>query len=143
MQGLLSERPLGVKYAHMIESDQFTLGDANALVPWLEGMFRSLAIAQQRLIAVQDRFSELASNPSGTDEKTHLAESAESLAREIEEGVEEILDQGIIVRDVATGLVDFPSQRQGREVHLCWIKGETCIEFWHETNQGFSHREPL
>ena len=126
-----------------MESDQFTLGDANALVPWLEGMFRSLAIAQQRLIAVQDRFSELASNPSGTDEKTPLAESAESLAREIEEDVEEILDQGIIVRDVSAGLVDFPSQRQGREVHLCWIKGETCIEFWHETNRGFSHREPL
>ena len=127
----------------MMESDQFTLGDANALVPWLERMFRSLDITRQRLIDVQERFSELASDPGDTDVKTHLAESAERLARDLEEGVEEILDQGIIVRDVAAGLVDFPSQRQGREVHLCWIKGETCIEFWHETNRGFSHREPL
>ena len=127
----------------MMESDQFTLGDANALVPWLEGMFRSLELAHQRRIAVQERLSELARNPGSIDEKTNLTESAESLTREIEEGVEEILDQGIIVRDVSAGLVDFPSQRQGREVHLCWIKGETCIEFWHETNRGFSHREPL
>ncbi len=126
-----------------MESDQFTLGDANTLVPWLEGMFRSLELAHQRLIAVQERLSELAKNPRNIDEKIHLTESAESLTREIEEGVEEILDQGIIVRDVSAGLVDFPSQREGREVHLCWIKGETCIESWHETNRGFSHREPL
>jgi len=53
------------------------------------------------------------------------------------------LDRGIIVRDVAIGLVDFPSQREGREVYLCWIGGEERIDFWHETNRGFSHRERL
>ena len=51
--------------------------------------------------------------------------------------------EGIIVRDVATGLVDFPSQREGREVYLCWIRGEERIDFWHETNRGFAHRQPL
>ena len=91
MQGLLSERPLGVKYAHMIESDQFTLGDANALVPWLEGMFRSLELAQQRLKAVQERLSELARNPGSTDEKTHLTRKC----RELDSG-----DRGRRGRDI-------------------------------------------
>jgi hypothetical protein len=61
----------------------------------------------------------------------------------MEEGFQDILAEGIIVRDVATGLVDFPSQREGREVFLCWIRGEERIDFWHETNRGFAHRQPL
>jgi hypothetical protein len=65
------------------------------------------------------------------------------LAAQIEDGVQEILDRGIIVRDVSTGLVDFPSQRDGREVFLCWIGGEEKIEFWHETDRGFDYREPI
>ncbi|MCI0830163.1 MAG: DUF2203 family protein, partial [Chloroflexi bacterium] len=70
-------------------------------------------------------------------------ENVDRLARLLQEGVQEILDRGIIVRDVARGLVDFPSQREGREVYLCWIGGEERIEFWHDTDRGFAHREPL
>ena len=69
--------------------------------------------------------------------------NVDRLARLMEEGFQDILAEGIIVRDVATGLVDFPSQREGREVFLCWIRGEERIDFWHETNRGFAHRQPL
>ncbi len=127
----------------MMESDQFTLDEANALVPWLEETFQRLELVRQEYITLQERLSELAKNTGSADETSQLAASAELLARQIEEGVEEILDRGIIVRDVATGLVDFPSQREGREVYLCWIGGEERIDFWHETNRGFAHREPL
>ncbi len=127
----------------MMESDQFTLDEANALVPWLEETFQKLELVRQEYITLQERLSELAKSSGSTDETSQLAASAELLARQIEEGVEEILDRGIIVRDVSTGLVDFPSQREGREVYLCWIGGEERIDFWHETNQGFAHRERL
>jgi hypothetical protein len=69
--------------------------------------------------------------------------NVDRLARLMEEGFQDILAEGIIVRDVATGLVDFPSQREGREVFLCWIRSEERIDFWHETNRGFAHRQPL
>ncbi len=69
--------------------------------------------------------------------------NVDRLARLMEEGFQDILAEGIIVRDMATGLVDFPSQREGREVFLCWIRGEERIDFWHETNRGFAHRQPL
>ena len=127
----------------MMESDQFTLDEANALVPWLEETFQRLELVRQEYITLQERLSELAKSSGSADETSQLAASAELLARQIEEGVEEILDRGIIVRDVSTGLVDFPSQREGREVYLCWIGGEERIDFWHETNQGFAHRERL
>ncbi|MQG11448.1 MAG: DUF2203 family protein [SAR202 cluster bacterium] len=127
----------------MMESDQFTLDEANALVPWLAETFRKLELVRQEYVTLQERISDLAKRSGSDDETAQLAASAELLARQIEEAVEEILDRGIIVRDVAIGLVDFPSQREGREVYLCWIGGEERIDFWHETNRGFSHRERL
>jgi hypothetical protein len=127
----------------MMESDQFTLDEANSLVPWLAETFRKLELVRQEYVTLQERISELAKRSGSDDETAQLAASAELLARQIEEAVEEILDRGIIVRDVAIGLVDFPSQREGREVYLCWIGGEERIDFWHETNRGFSHRERL
>jgi hypothetical protein len=127
----------------MMESDQFTLDEANALVPWLEETFQRLELVRQEYGTLQERLSELAKDSGSAGETSQLAASVELLARQIEEGVEEILDRGIIVRDMTTGLVDFPSQREGREVYLCWIGGEERIDFWHETNRGFSHRERL
>ena len=125
-----------------MENDQFTLDEANALVPWLAATFRKLEIVRQEYIDVQERVVDMAKE-SGDDEIAKLSATSQDLARQIEETVEEILDKGIIVRDVSTGLVDFPSQREDREVYLCWIGSEDRIDFWHETNRGFSHREPL
>jgi hypothetical protein len=47
---------------------------------------------------------------------------------------------GAEVKDVATGLLDFPARRDGRPVLLCWKFGEETIEFWHEAGDGFSGR---
>ena len=132
-----------------MESGQFTLDEANALVPWLEETFQRLAQGRREHLALQERLSELlqhreSNEPSSSnDELTQIREDVDRLARQLEDGVEEILDRGIIVRDVERGLVDFPSPREGREVFLCWIGGEERIDFWHETDRGFAHRQPL
>jgi hypothetical protein len=76
-------------------------------------------------------------------ELSSLQAELETLERELNEVVNEIISEGIIVRDISRGLVDFPSVRDGREVYLCWIGGEERIDFWHETNRGFDHRQPL
>jgi len=52
-------------------------------------------------------------------------------------------EQGIILRDAESGLVDFPSRRDGREVFLCWRLGEDRVGFWHPPETGFSGRRPL
>ena len=131
-----------------MESDQFTLDEANALVPWLQEKFLDLELRRQQYLAAQKRFDEIVHDPTkdGSTPDLELAEvaaSVKSLAARVEDTVQEILDRGIILRDVSSGLVDFPSQRDGREVFLCWIGGEEEIRFWHETNFGFEHRQPL
>ncbi|MBT99180.1 MAG: hypothetical protein CL902_11210 [Dehalococcoidia bacterium] len=131
-----------------MEADQFTLEEANALVPWLQEKFLELKLRRQQYLAAQKRFDEIVHDPTkdGSTPDLELAEvaaSVKNLAAQVEDRVQEILDRGIILRDVSSGLVDFPSQRDGREVFLCWIGGEEEIRFWHETNFGFEHRQPL
>ena len=113
-----------------MESDQFTLEEANVFVPWLEEMFQRLSEIRQ----------ELADSKGEADQPEEMSER---LMQALEDGVQEIFDKGIIVRDVDRGLVDFPTQREGREVFLCWVGGEEKIDFWHETDRGFAHRQPL
>ena len=132
-----------------MERHQFTLDEANALVPWLEETFQRLAPVRHEHMESRGRLNELLQrrrsngSSSSNEELGQVQKRVDRLARQMEEGVQEILDRGIIVRDLERGLVDFPSQREGREVFLCWIGGEERIEFWHETDRGFAHREPL
>ena len=127
----------------------FTLEEANELVPWLEATFQRLVPAQEELTALQSRLLVLQrqhrSNgaSSSQSEVTQVQEEQDRLGQRFEESIREITNQGILVRDVARGLVDFPSIREGREMYLCWIGGEEQIEFWHETDRGFAHRQPL
>jgi hypothetical protein len=49
----------------------------------------------------------------------------------------------ITLRDINTGLIDFPALVNGRQVCLCWRLGEDEVGWWHELSAGFSGRLPL
>ena len=127
----------------------FTLEEANELVPFLKDAFQRLAPAQEELTTMQERLLVLQrqrrsnGSSSSESESSRLQDELDRLVRGFEGTLEEITDRGIIVRDAASGLVDFPSLREGREVYLCWITGEDQVEYWHETDRGFAHRQPL
>jgi len=57
--------------------------------------------------------------------------------------LKEIQEAGAQVKDINTGLVDFPARLHGREVLLCWRLGEDRIRFWHDPESGFAGRQPL
>ncbi len=52
-------------------------------------------------------------------------------------------DMGVQIKDLASGLVDFPALRDGREILLCWRHGETRVEFWHDLESGFAGRQRI
>ncbi len=126
-----------------MEADQFTLDEANALIPWLTERFHKLDILRQEYSATQRRIADFQLSSGAETDADSPKTTAEQIARQIEEGVDEILDQGIIVRDATLGLVDFPSLLNDRDVYLCWIGGEKRVDYWHEIDQGFSHRQPI
>ncbi|MBI3023143.1 MAG: DUF2203 domain-containing protein [Thaumarchaeota archaeon] len=55
----------------------------------------------------------------------------------------ELEDLGLMIRDIDVGLIDFPAERFGEKVFLCWKYGESDIEYWHSANEGFSGRKLL
>ena len=57
--------------------------------------------------------------------------------------VERIRELGVILKDLDTGLLDFPHEREGRVVFLCWHPPEERVAFWHEIEAGYAGRQPI
>lgn len=72
-----------------------------------------------------------------------LERNAQALAREIDGYQRELEALGIQLKDRRLGLVDFPSEMNGRHVLLCWRLGENEVRFWHEIDGGYTSRQPL
>jgi hypothetical protein len=63
---------------------------------------------------------------------------------ELRAAVAALTSQGIILRDLDAGLVDFPARLgDGRRYLLCWVLGEPAVEWWHWPDTGFAGRRPL
>jgi hypothetical protein len=62
---------------------------------------------------------------------------------DVKEALEELEEQGIVLRDPKRGLIDFPALHAGRDVLLCWQLGEDDLEWWHLPEDGFAGRRPL
>ena len=51
--------------------------------------------------------------------------------------------EGIEIKDLAAGLIDFYAKRGADTVFLCWKKGEREVGFWHTLQGGFAGRKPV
>jgi hypothetical protein len=67
----------------------------------------------------------------------------DALATRVNEAVVSIQQHGCVVKDLAQGLVDFPTRLRGEEVYLCWKLGEASIGHWHGIQEGFRGRKPI
>jgi len=76
-------------------------------------------------------------------ELNHKKAQREKIAEQLSRTVDEIQQTGCVVKDLDTGLVDFPSLRRGEKVYLCWKLGEERIGYWHGIEEGFAGRKPL
>jgi hypothetical protein len=119
----------------------FTLEEARAELPWVAGRVAALREAQQRLTDAEAR-QELADGAPGNGGGSPGRQVGEAFV-ELQAGVGEFEERGIVLRDLDRGLIDFPAIRDGREVYLCWIEGEPDIGYWHELDAGYAGRQEL
>ncbi len=120
----------------------FTVDEANALLPKLKALLEHMLAARQHIVETRQTWEpmmEKARGNGGGEQGKDLYKDTEK----IHLTMEQINAWGIIVKDVDTGLVDFPSLRHGREVYLCWRLGEPHVAFWHDVDAGFAGRQPL
>lgn len=72
-----------------------------------------------------------------------LKDSRDRATRNLRSNLDAIEETGCQLKDIETGLVDFPTLYLGREVYLCWKLGEKGISFWHHIEDGFRGRQPI
>jgi hypothetical protein len=74
----------------------------------------------------------------------HRHPSAGSDPGELRTALDELTSEGILLRDVENGLVDFPARTaSGRPYWLCWLVDEPEVAWWHWPETGFAGRRPL
>ena len=128
---------------------KYTLDKANALVVWLEKTFHEIDSRRARHETAKHELEHLMQQSRGNghgdiDSKLRAARKVfdESL-EQVRELLAAIVEKDIEVRDVEMGLVDFPGERDGKDIWLCWRKGEASITHWHDIDKGFRDRQPL
>ena len=72
-----------------------------------------------------------------------MREEMRKLQRQIGELLEHLQRQGVEVKDIRRGLIDWRAEREGRVVYLCWQHGERTVSWWHELSDGFAGRQPI
>jgi hypothetical protein len=119
----------------------YTATEANALLPEVRTLVEELRRAFRGLADPQARaLIQRAMTGNGGGPK--LQGQLES-AGQFEAALKRLQEWGCQLRDAETGLLDFPSLRDGKEVWLCWLPGEEQVAFWHSTDTGYADRQPL
>ena len=120
----------------MTEDRLYTLEEANAELPDLRERLPRLRVARDGLIAASERIKEAVASDGGGVAEAGWFTHQQTLKTELEH----LAERGILLRDPEVGLIDFPAERGGRPVYLCWRLGEDQVAWYHEANAGFGSR---
>jgi hypothetical protein len=124
-----------------MDEQLFSLDEANAMLPQLRPLLRRLQEVQ-RALADRDLLQRLRSAAAGNGGGV-AARDVMATGDEFGRITAEIEKMGVVVRDPAAGLVDFPAEREGEPVFLCWRVEEDAVGHWHDRDSGYMGRQPL
>ncbi len=126
----------------------WTVDEANAVLPQLREILTVLIEQKSRAELAQASLQELEMQRRGNGhdlepELEFRRRRLREAVAQVRQSIEQVANMGCEVKDLDTGLVDFPSVRDGREVLLCWQMSEPRVMYWHDPESGFAGRKPL
>ena len=142
----------------------YSIDEANEQLPELRRILGALRDQRAELIRLRDEVLErqgaveaaaegtgaggtgagLPDGDGGTDaELRRLRLRMQGVIDQMQAGVARIDDLGITLREIETGLIDFPALVTGRPIWLCWRLGEDGVAHWHPHDEGYDTRRPL
>ncbi|MGC3969991.1 MAG: DUF2203 domain-containing protein [Pirellulales bacterium] len=131
------------------ERKLFTVEEANATLPLVRAIVQDVVALAQEVVERRRRLASLKSSrkqesrSAYSDELAQVEQELEHDRERLMEYGHELLALGVELKDVMTGLVDFPARKDDRIVYLCWKLGEPEVGHWHELDAGFSGRREL
>ncbi len=128
----------------------FTLEEAQLLLPILNSLLARAVAGKREAERLEDELGQLRQRiflAGGMSvDLAFVARNRSEFKAELgkaKDAAAEIDAIGVHVKDLDTGLLDFPCRVDGEVVLLCWKMGEPRIEFWHTQEAGFGGRQPL
>lgn len=120
----------------------FTVEEANGLLPKLNELLEDVGVHREALREKAPHLEPIlrsaATNGGGSVGSEYGVE-----AYNLYVAMERIRKLGVVLKDLDMGLLDFPHERGGRIVFLCWHPPEERIGYWHEIETGYAGRKPL
>lgn len=128
----------------------FTLDEAQSMLPLVESLLKRAIESKAAAQKVEERIADLSrriylAGGMRIDVASVARQRAEmeGFLQRARESISEIDAIGVQVKDLDTGLLDFPCKVDDEVVLLCWRLGETAIEHWHTLEDGFKGRKPV
>ena len=118
------------------------MDEANALLPTLNMLLQDVARHRDSLREKAPRMDPIL-RAAGANGGGRAGSEYGVEAYNLYLTVERIRELGVILKDLDVGLLDFPHERAGRVVFLCWHPPEERVAFWHEIEAGYAGRQPL
>ena len=124
----------------------FTVEQANRMLPLVRRIVRDIVDAHVRWQKAVQSYESAATwtrADSPSSQLSTLEVEVKRLAAEIEGYLGELRALGVDFKGFEQGLVDFPGERDGRAIQLCWKLGEDEVKYWHEVADGYAGRQAL
>lgn len=118
------------------EERLYSLDEARALLPVTVRRLEQIAELRGQMRA-------WGSAAEGISPADGEAPGLDELLSSINARLRDLTDKGILVRDLRSGIIDFPGR--DAEGPLCWCfrLGESDIGYWHRPDEGFAGRKPV
>lgn len=118
---------------------RYTKDEADGMLEDLTERMARIRAARAVLIETAERIDRRVRQDGGGVAEPAWFEAQAALRGELEA----MAADDLVLRDPATGLIDFPATVDGQEGFLCWKLGEPAVAFWHPPDTGFAGRRPL
>jgi hypothetical protein len=120
----------------------FSVDHANRTLPLVRRIVTDMVRQHKRVSALEDKCHMRRPNVSA-EQQDHLRRQYMHELEKLRDLAEELAVIGCEIKDWRSGLIDFRSRHQGREIELCWRLGEDRVEHWHELDTGFAARQKI
>lgn len=124
----------------------YDIDAANARIREVRPLLEQLRDDRDEIAGAQAELARFRESNGSSDHASNLAQREQrvrEVVRRMEAAVAQIDAWSVTLRDIASGLIDFPALVSGRPIWLCWRLGEGDIDWWHEYDTGIVGRQPL
>ncbi|MBA2490064.1 MAG: DUF2203 domain-containing protein [Candidatus Limnocylindrales bacterium] len=124
----------------------YAIDAANRQLAELRPLLERLRADRDEVARLQDELTAFRQADGSADHARDLADreaAIRTVVQRMKRTVTQLDDWSVALRDISSGLVDFPALVNGRPIWLCWRLGEDGIGWWHELETGVAGRKSL